>query len=215
MKKYLDVRNIIILLLLASTVIVAVNPRGIMPNRTKYHQIIDSIPYPVHDTLMVDSLVEVEVEVPYEVQIPYPVHDTLLMPVDTAAILKDFYVKNEVKETLTLPNGLGTIALNETISQNKVLSRSFDAKVKQKVIKDTIYTPEPKKTQLFFGFDANFDKPNVVRLMGLGLILKDKSDRLYKVSTGVNNTVVNGLSGEFQPYIGGGVYWKINLKKKK
>jgi hypothetical protein len=215
MKKYLDVRNIIILLLLASTVIVAVNPRGIMPNRTKYHQIIDSIPYPVHDTLMVDSLVEVEVEVPYEVQIPYPIHDTLLMPVDTAAILKDFYVKNEVKETLTLPNGLGTIALNETISQNKVLSRSFDAKVKQKVIKDTIYTPEPKKTQLFFGFDANFDKPNVVRLMGLGLILKDKSDRLYKVSTGVNNTVVNGLSGEFQPYIGGGVYWKINLKKKK
>jgi hypothetical protein len=51
--------------------------------------------------------------------------------------------------------------------------------------------------------------------MGLGFIIKDKNDRLYKVSTGVNNTVVNGLTGEFQPYVGGGVYWKINVKKKK
>jgi hypothetical protein len=215
MKKIFDIRNIIILLLLASTAIVAINPRGIMPNRTKYHQKIDSIPYPVYDTVTVDSLVEVEVEVPYEVQIPYAVHDTVLTPVDTAAILKIFYTKNETKENLTLPNGLGVIELKETISENKVLSRSFDAKVKQKIIKDTIYTPEPKKTQMFFGFDANFDKPNVVRLMGLGLILKDKNDRLYKLSTGVNNTVVNGLNGEFQPYVGGGVYWKINLNKKK
>jgi hypothetical protein len=215
MKKIFDIRNIIILLLLASTAIVAINPRGIMPNRTKYHQKIDSIPYPVYDTVTVDSLVEVEVEVPYEVQIPYAVHDTVLTPVDTAAILKIFYTKNETKENLTLPNGLGVIELKETISEDKVLSRSFDAKVKQKIIKDTIYTPEPKKTQMFFGFDANFDKPNVVRLMGLGLILKDKNDRLYKLSTGVNNTVVNGLNGEFQPYVGGGVYWKINLNKKK
>lgn len=215
MKKYLDIRNIIILVLIASTAIVAINPKGIIPNRTKYHQIIDSIPYPVHDTVTVDSLVEVEVDVPYEVRIPYAVHDTVPMLVDTAAILKNFYVKNEIKENLTLPNGLGTIELKETISENKVLSRTFDAKVKQKVIKDTIYTPEPKKTQLYAGFDANFDKPNMVRLMGLGLILKDKSDRLYKVSAGVNNTVVNGLTGEFQPYVGGGVYWKIKINKKK
>jgi hypothetical protein len=69
MKKYLDIRNIIIILLIATTAIVAINPKGIIPNRTKYHQIIDSVPYPVHDTIFVDSLVEVEVDVPYEVQI--------------------------------------------------------------------------------------------------------------------------------------------------
>lgn len=213
MKKIFDIRHIIIVLLLALALLEFINPGGFMPNRTVNVVQTDSIPYPVHDTIPYETEVEVEVPVEYEVQVV--VRDTVTMPVDTAAILKDFYAKNEIKETLTLPNGLGTIALNETISQNKILSRSFDAKVKQKVINDTIYTPEPKKTQLFFGFDANFDKPNVVRLMGLGLILKDKSDRLYKVSTGVNNTVVNGLTGEFQPYVGGGVYWKINLKKKK
>ena len=215
MKKYLDIRNIIIILLIATTAIVAINPKGIIPNRTKYHQIIDSVPYPVYDTIFVDSLVEVEVDVPYEVQIPYAVHDTVLISVDSAAILKNYYAKVETKDNLTLPNGLGVIELKETISENKVLSRSFDAKVKQKVVKDTVYTLEPKKTQMYFGFDANFDRLNVVRLMGLGFILKDKNDRLYKVSAGVNNTVVNGLTGEFQPYVGGGVYWKLNLKKKK
>lgn len=213
MKKIFDIRHIIIVLLVLIALLEFLNPGGFMPNRTVKVIQTDSIPYPVHDTIPYETEVEVEVPVEYEVQVV--VHDTILTPVDTAAILKDFYVKNEIKEILTLPNGLGTIGLNETISQNKVLSRSFDAKVKQKIVKDTIYTPEPKKTQMFFGFDANFDKPNVVRLMGLGLILKDKSDRLYKVSAGVNNTVVNGLNGEFQPYIGGGVYWKINLKKKK
>lgn len=215
MKKYLDIRNIIISLLLATTAIIAINPKGIIPNRTKHHQKIDSIPYPVYDTITVDSLVEVEVDVPYEVQIPYAVHDTVLVPVDTGAILKNFYAKIETKDNLTLPNGLGVIELTETISENKVLSRSFDAKVKQKVVRDTIYTLEPKKTQMYFGFDANFDRLNVVRLMGLGFIIKDKNDRLYKVSTGVNNTVVSGVTGEFQPYVGGGVYWKINVKKKK
>ena len=67
MKKYLDIRNIIILVLLASTALVATNPGGFMPNRVKHLHIIDSIPYPVHDTIPVE--VEVEVEVPVEVEI--------------------------------------------------------------------------------------------------------------------------------------------------
>ena len=64
MKKLLEVRNILILTLAASTALVAINPRGIMPNRTVYHQKIDSIPYPVHDTVPYEVEVEVEVEVP-------------------------------------------------------------------------------------------------------------------------------------------------------
>ena len=67
MKKYLDIRNIIILVLLASTALVAVNPGGIIPNRIKHLHRIDSIPYPVHDTLPVE--VEVEVQVPVEVEV--------------------------------------------------------------------------------------------------------------------------------------------------
>ena len=57
MKKIFGIKNIIIFVLSASTAIVAINPKGMMPNRTKYHKIVDSIPYPVHDTIPFESLV--------------------------------------------------------------------------------------------------------------------------------------------------------------
>jgi hypothetical protein len=213
MKQIFNIKNVLIVLLIGIALLEFINPGGFMPKRTVTVAQVDSIPYAVHDTIPYETEVEVEVPVPYEVE--KVIHDTVPMAVDTLAILSKLYAKNEVKETLTLPNGLGTVALKETISENKVIARSFDAKVKQKVVKDTIYTPEMKVSQLYVGFDANFDKPNVVRLLGLGLILKDKSDKLYKLSAGVNNTVVDGLKGEFQPYVGGGIYWKIKSNKKK
>lgn len=211
MKKIFGIKNIIIFVLSASTAIVAINPKGIMPNRTKYHKIVDSIPYPVHDTIPFESLVEVEV--PVEVRIPYAVHDTVPTIVDTNAILKDYLAKVESKERLTLPNKQGTIDLVETISQNKIIDRTFVANIKPTIKKDTIYQPEPKKTQFFVGFDARFDQPNVVELLGLGFVLKDKSDRLYKIDLGVSNRVKELNTGEFVPYVGGGVYWKIKVKK--
>lgn len=211
MKKYFGIKNIIILVLSASTTIVAINPMGVMPNRTEYHEIIDSIPYAVHDTIPFESLVEVEV--PVDVPIPYAVHDTVLTPVDTNAILKDYLVRVEVKETLTLPNKQGTIDLTEVVSGNKIIDRTFVADVKQIVKKDTIYTPQPKKGQFFAGFDMRFDKPNVVELLGVGLVYKDKSDKLYKVDIGVSNRVDQNNTGAFTPYFGGGVYWKVKVKR--
>lgn len=50
--------------------------------------------------------------------------------------------------------------------------------------------------------------------MGLGLIIKDKRERIYRLSGGVENRVsLDRISGSFTPYIGGGVYWKIGSKK--
>ena len=210
MKKIFGIKNIIIFVLSASTAIVAINPKGIMPNRTKYHQIIDSVPYPVHDTVPFESLVEVEV--PVEVQVPYAVHDTIPTIVDTNEILKDYLAKIEVKEKLTLPNKQGTIELTETVSKNKIVDRTFVADIKPIIKKDTIYTPQPKKGQFFAGFDARFDRPNVVELLGLGLVYKDKSDKLYKVDIGVSNRVDQNNTGKFVPYIGGGVFWKVKGK---
>lgn len=212
MKKIFDIRHIIIVLLILLAIVEFLNPKGFMPKRTVFVSQTDSIPYPVHDTIPVEFETEVEVPVPYEVKVE--VHDTIAMAVDTALILKDFYAKNDIKETLKLPNNLGTIDLKETISQNKVLSRSFDAKVKQKVVKDTIYTPEPRKTRYYLGFDAKLDKPNFVSILGFGFLIKDKNEKIYKIDLGVQNLVAPGTTlGEFTPYIGGGVYWNIHPKK--
>ena len=49
--------------------------------------------------------------------------------------------------------------------------------------------------------------------MGIGLLFKTKDEKIYKVGVGVSNTVIDGTNGTLTPYIGGGVYWKIKLKK--
>ena len=81
-------------------------------------------------------------------------------------------------------------------------------------MRDTVRVPEAPKNLLYFGVEGNVDRPDLISNIGFGVMYKTKSDKIYKVSMGVNNRVVNGTtSGTFTPYIGGGVYWKINLKK--
>jgi hypothetical protein len=214
MKKYLDVRNGIIILLLLIVIIEFINPKGIMPNRIEVVTKTDSIPYPIHDTVPVESLVEVEVEVP----VPYEVEKRVEIPVtqfiDTLAILKDFNAKNELKEQLILPGNLGVVNLNQVISQNKVISREFDAKITPKTVRDTIYTPTPRKTEVYYGFFGGLNRADVMPSVGLGVMLKTKNDKIIHGGLGVYNRVSdNGVSGTLTPYISGGVYWKIKLKK--
>lgn len=213
MKKLLDVKNILILFLVAIAVVEFINPKGIMPHRVKIQT--DSIPYAVHDTIPVDSLVEVEVEV--EVPVPYEVEKRVEVPVyqpiDTMEILKVHFAKVQHKEVLTLPNNQGTVTLIDTISKNNIVNRKFIADIKRMIVKDTIYTKEPKKGQLFFGFDGGLSKENVVSHIGTGVMYKTKDDKIFHVGVGVANRLTDGTSGTFTPYVDGGVYWKVKLKK--
>ena len=184
-----------------------------MPNRTKLVVQTDSIPYAVHDTISEEVEVEVEVPVEVEVEVEKRVEVPVIQQVDTTEILKVYFAKVPHKEVLTLPNNQGTVTITDTISKNSVVNRKFIADVKKMIINDTIYTPEPRKTQLYFGFDAKFDKPNVVNLMGLGMVLKTKDEKLYKIGVGLSNNVTDGTNGKLSPYLGGGVYWKVKLRR--
>lgn len=213
MKKYITPKNITITILIILLFLAFINPGGHLPNRTVYVPKIDSIPYAVHDTVMVDSLVEVEVEVPYEVPVDRLVEVMVIQPVDTAAILKDFNAKNEIKDVLTLPNGLGTINLNEVVTQNKITSRTFEAKVTPKIKTDTIYTPQPLKNIFYFGLTGGINKIDVISHIGAGIMLKTKTEKIFQLGVGVSNRVIDGTNGTLSPYFNGGVYWKIKLKK--
>jgi hypothetical protein len=213
MKKIFNIPNAIILLLILIVIIEFINPKGIMPNRTTVK--VDSIPYAVHDTISVDSLVqvEIEVEVPVEVEVEKIVEVPVYQTIDTMEILKIHFAKVQHKEVLTLPNNQGTITLIDTISKNGIVNRQFIADVKRMIVKDTIYTKEPKKNQLFFGLNGGFNKENVVSHIGTGVLFKTKDDKIFHVGVGVANRVLDGTSGTFTPYVDGGVYWKLKLKK--
>lgn len=211
MKKIFDIRHVVILILLLLMGLMFINPKGILPNRKELVIKTDSIPYAVHDTIPEE--VEVEVEVPVEVEVEKRVEVPVIQPVDTTEILKIYFAKIQHKDVLTLPDNQGTISITDTISKNSIVNRKFIADVKKMIVKDTIYTPEPRKTQVYFGFDAKFDKPNVVNLMGLGVVLKTKDEKLYKIGVGLANNITDGTSGTLTPYLGGGVYWKVKLRK--
>jgi len=214
MKKILDIRHIVIVLLLLICALEFLNPKGFMPNRTKIVTQIDSIPFEVHDTTEIE--VPVEVEVLYEVKVPYEVkvEVPVIQSVDTAQILKSHFAKIQYKDVLKLPNNQGTITITDTIANNTIVNRKFIADVKRMIINDTIYTQIPRKTEAYLGLDVKFDKPNVINIIGLSMLFKNKDDRhLYKLGVGVTNRVDDGgTNGKLTPFIGGGVYWKLKLK---
>ena len=218
MKKLLNFKNIAIAALVIYILLQWFNPGGIMPGgRTiridgkKYEVIkhtIDTIEVEkvkvvtkrgediVHEVIDVDTLVLKE-----------------LVNVDTAALLKDYLAKVVYKDTLTLDGGLGTIALTDTISKNRILGRTWDAKVKERTIKEELIVKEPARNQVYYGLNAGFNKEDYVSAIGAGVILKTKKDKIYQLGLGVNNRTIDGTNGSFSPYVGFGTYWKIKVKK--
>ena len=140
-----------------------------------------------------------------EVQIP--------VIVDTAALLHDYFAKNIYKDTLRLPDSLGYVFLTDTITKNKIEGRTFNASVKQRVITNTTIVKELPKTKMYYGLEGGFNKADVVSHLGFGFLINTKADKIYHLGIGVANRTTDGTSGKLAPYIGGGVYWKIRLKK--
>ena len=215
MKKLLNIKNIALVLLIAIVVFQQCggNKKGtgeiVKVDGKKYELIkheIDTVE--VVKTKVVtrkgediyhETIVEHEVKVPVNV--------------DTNAILKEYYTKVLYKDVLVLPDSLGTVAVTDTISQNKILGRTFNANVKQRTIKETTIVKELPKNQVYFGFGGQFNKADLITGLSTGLILKTKKDKIYQFNLGISNTTIDGTNGEFKPYVGAGVYWKIRLKK--
>jgi hypothetical protein len=215
MKKLLNLKNIAILLLIAVVVFQQCggNKKGtgeiVKVDGKKYELIKHEI-----DTIEVvkTKVVTKKGEDIYHETI---VEKEVLIPaiIDTAALLKDYYSKVLYKDVLVLPDSLGTVAVTDTISQNKILGRTFNANVKQRTIKETTIVKELPKNKLFYGIQGGFNKADVISHVGMGILLNTKTDKIYNLGIGVANRVVDGTNGGLTPYINGGVYWKIRLKK--
>jgi len=211
----LNFKNIAIAVLIIFVLLEWFNPGGVMPGKKVF---IAGKAYEVikHDIDTVDivktKIVTKKGEDIYHETI---VEKEVIIPavIDTMALLKDYYSKVLYKDTLVLPDSLGIVALNDTISQNKILGRTFNASVKQRTIKETTIVKELPKTKIFYGLEGGFNKADVVSSVGAGVLINTKKDKIYQLGLGVNNKTTDGTTGAFSPYIRGGVYWKIKLKK--
>jgi len=215
MKKLLNFKNIAIVALILFILLQWFNPGGIIPGKKVY---IAGKAYEVikHEIDTVDIVkTKVVTKKGEDIYHETIVEKEVIIPtiVDTAALLKDFFAKNIYKDTLNLPDSLGTVSLIDTITQNKILGRTFNASVKQRTIKETMIVKELPKTQVYYGLTGGFNKADVVSNVGAGLLIKTKKDKIYNLGVGVSNRVTDGTNGTLSPYIGAGVYWKIKFKK--
>jgi len=215
MKKLLNFKNIAIAALIIFVLLQWFNPGGILPGKKVF---IAGKAYEVikHEIDTVDivktKIVTKKGEDIYHETI---VEKEVIIPavIDTAALLKDYYSKVLYKDTLILPDSLGTVSVIDTITQNKILGRTFNANVKQRTIKETMIVKELPKTKVFYGLEGGFNKADFVSSVGAGVLINTKKDKIYQLGLGVNNQTTDGINGGFTPYVRGGVYWKIKLKK--
>jgi hypothetical protein len=213
MKNLLNFKNIAIAVLIIFVLLEWFNPGGVMPGKKVF---IAGKAYEVikHDIDTID-IVKTKVVTKKGEDIYHETIKEVVIPtiVDTQALLHDYFAKNIYKDTLTLPDSLGTVSLIDTITQNKILGRTFNASVKQRTIKETTIVKELPKTKIFYGLEGGFNKADFVSSVGAGVLINTKKDKIFQLGLGVTNQTTDGTNGGFTPYVRGGVYWKIKLKK--
>ena len=206
MKKILDIRHFIILFLLIACFLIQHNK----PKKEVVIKEVPSEPELIHDTITEEVTVYLRGE---SILRDTTIYLTTMEKVDTSAILRDYLVFNKFTDTLKLSNNQGFVYLNQTVNENRIVDRKFSASIKPKIVRETPPPPPPIRNQVFFGINGAVSREDWVNSIGLGLILKTKKDHLFQVNLGVSNRTVDGVYGELRPYIGGGVFWKIKVKK--
>jgi hypothetical protein len=211
--KFLNIKNIAIVLLI---VIVAFQQCGGNKKGTGEIVKVDGKKYElIKHTIDTVEVIKTKIVTKKGADIYHETIKEVIIPtiVDTAALLKDYFAKNIYNDTLHLPDSLGYVFLTDTITQNKIEGRTFNASVKQRTIKETTIVKELPKMQVYFGFNGGFNKVDVISHIGTGVLVKTKKDKIYQINAGVANRVTDGTNGTLSPYIEAGVYWKIKLKK--
>jgi hypothetical protein len=147
----------------------------------------------------------VEVSVP---KIEYKIVEVAGKPtaLDTVSILQAYYPKNAFKDVLVLPEKQGKITITDTISHNRLASRSWVADITPRVVKEVVEVPAPKIREYYLGpeFSTNFRSIN--NWYSLNLLVKNKSNHIIKIGGGVN--MRDGIDGP-RPWMAAGFFFKI------
>jgi hypothetical protein len=122
--------------------------------------------------------------------------DTFTVPIDTMAVLKDYYAIYAYSDTISTDSV--KIVMNDSITQNKIKSRIVDYKIIYPTItitKETVI----KKSQFYYGLGIGAGASNVN--IGPELLYKTKTDQAFGLGLGVNQNL--------QPSLSVRMYWKI------
>jgi len=132
--------------------------------------------------------------------IPYKVIDTLYTHIsDTIRIISDY---NQVKAySDTIKKDSNIFVIDDTISQNRIISRGFKADITQKtIIVREFYASKPTNT-LYWGIKGSYRPLVGLEVLSPSLMLSVKNKALIGLSVDINKNYNIGYSG--------GIYFKI------
>lgn len=170
-------------------------------NGIKDIQVVESI---VHDTItqkIVTARWKQGNSIPYVIIATDTVHDSVRYTVhDTIRIISDYMRIYAYSDTINVDSN--TFVINDTISQNKIQSRGFEAKITEKTIHTTVTKESKAKNSLYLGFRGDLSGSNGLEVLSPGIVLNAKNKALIglNVDLGLNRQVRYGL----------GVYFKIS-----
>jgi hypothetical protein len=127
--------------------------------------------------------------------VPYTVHDTI-------RIVSDYMRTYAYSDTINVDSN--TFVINDTISQNKIQSRGFEAKITEKTILTTITKAAKAKNTLYLGFRGDLSGSNGLEVLSPGIVLNAKNKALIGLNLNISKNFNIGYSV--------GAYIKIGKK---
>ena len=135
--------------------------------------------------------------------IPYVIiaTDTLELPIhDTIRIIQDYNTTKAYIDTIRQDSNI--FVIRDTISQNKILSRSFEASLREKtIVTKQLYVEKPKNA-LYLGFRGDFRPSNGLVVLSPSLMLNAKNKALIGLSLDLYKNNGFGYSGSLYLKIG-------------
>ena len=160
---------------------------------------IESTERVVRDTIT--EYVTIEKEYPvYVPKVKYVTKvdiDTFSTPIDTAAILADYYAIRTYEDTQVLDSL--DLTITDTVSQNQILGRkiAYNFTYPRKTIIEKHYI---NQRELYFGLGLAGNKDQI-QYLGGEMLYKNKKKQALGLGIGVDQTLA--------PVISGRMYWKL------
>jgi hypothetical protein len=118
-------------------------------------------------------------------KIPYKILDTIYKQnYDTTYIVKDYNQAKEFTDSIRQDSNL--FVIKDTISQNRIIGRSFKAKIQEKTITITNNIQAKPKSALYIGFRSDLSNDMSRVEYNISLSFKTRQRGLFSVGYGMS-----------------------------
>ena len=121
---------------------------------------------------------------------------------DTVRIISDYMRTYAYSDTIKQDSNI--FVIDDTISQNRIMSRGFTAKITEKTIYVKEYYAQKAKLGLYYGIRGDFSQENGLEVLSPGILLNAKNKALIGLNININKNYNISYSGS--------VYFKIGKR---